>query len=54
MGIADTFVEHGTRSELLADLGLTTEGIVEGVRSLLSERQVSKPRRVSYIRGVTL
>ncbi len=27
MGIPDTFVEHGTRSELMADLGLTREGI---------------------------
>jgi 1-deoxy-D-xylulose-5-phosphate synthase len=54
MGIPDAFVEHGKRSELLADLGLTEEGIAESVRSLVSEGQVSKPRKVSYIRGVTL
>jgi 1-deoxy-D-xylulose-5-phosphate synthase len=35
MGLPDEFVEHGERSDLLRHLGLTPEGIVESVRSLL-------------------
>ncbi len=33
LGIPDKFVEHGTRSELLEDLGLTAEGIADRARS---------------------
>jgi 1-deoxy-D-xylulose-5-phosphate synthase len=32
LGIPDRFVEHGTRDELLADLGLNTAGIVKACR----------------------
>lgn len=53
MGIPDAFVEHGTRSELLADLGLNAEGIVRRARSLMEGATGSKSRRVSYMRGVT-
>jgi 1-deoxy-D-xylulose-5-phosphate synthase len=53
MGIPDTFVEHGTRSELMTDLGLTSEGIAARGRALVNGQAAAKPRRVSYIRGVT-
>jgi 1-deoxy-D-xylulose-5-phosphate synthase len=52
MGIPDAFIEHGTRSELLAELGLTPQGIADRARAMLEGRPVSKQRRVSYIRGV--
>jgi 1-deoxy-D-xylulose-5-phosphate synthase len=32
LGIPDHFIEHGTRSELLADLGLDAAGIVRACR----------------------
>ena len=32
LGIPDRFIEHGTRSELLADLGLDAAGIVRSCR----------------------
>jgi 1-deoxy-D-xylulose-5-phosphate synthase len=35
MGLPDGFVEHGERAELLADLGLTAEGIAARARELL-------------------
>jgi 1-deoxy-D-xylulose-5-phosphate synthase len=38
MGIPDAFIEHGSRGELLAELGLTAEGIAERIRSLVSSR----------------
>lgn len=34
LGIPDSFVEHGTREELLADYGLTPEGIANAAYSL--------------------
>lgn len=52
MGISDSFVEHGTREELLEDLGLTAEGIAARARSLLEEISESK-RPVSYVRSIT-
>ncbi|HMK36097.1 MAG TPA: 1-deoxy-D-xylulose-5-phosphate synthase [Desulfomonilaceae bacterium] len=50
MGIPDYFVEHGTRSELLADLGLNAAGIADRARSMLEGRPVSKIRRLSSMR----
>jgi 1-deoxy-D-xylulose-5-phosphate synthase len=50
LGIPDTFVEHGTRSELLEDFGLTAEGIADRARSILEDRPQAKVRRISYIR----
>lgn len=47
LGIPDCFVEHGSRSELLADLGLTPEGIAQRVRLVLEGRPASKVRRLS-------
>ncbi len=35
MGVPDKFVEHGARSELLSDIGLTAEGIAERCREIL-------------------
>jgi len=40
MGLPDGFVEHGERAEMLAELGLTGEGIAERAREL-----VGKPLR---------
>ncbi|MFV0443535.1 MAG: 1-deoxy-D-xylulose-5-phosphate synthase [Planctomycetaceae bacterium] len=34
LGLPDRFIEHGERSELLADLGLDTAGLVETARAL--------------------
>jgi len=34
LGIPDRFVEHGDRSDLLADLGLDTAGIANSCRQL--------------------
>ena len=34
MGIPDRFIEHGSRDEILAELGLTAKGIVAQVRSI--------------------
>ncbi len=46
MGIPDHFVEHGTRSELLEDLGLTAQGIVRHARSWFEDRSAPRLRRV--------
>ncbi|WP_420128764.1 1-deoxy-D-xylulose-5-phosphate synthase [Longimicrobium sp.] len=37
MGLPDGFVEHGERAELLAELGLTAEGIAARARELLGK-----------------
>lgn len=37
MGLPDAFVEHGERAELLAELGLTPEGIAARARELLGK-----------------
>lgn len=37
LGIPDRFVEHGERSELLAELGLDVDGLVETARSLADQ-----------------
>ena len=50
MGISDAFVEHGTRAELLDELGLTPEGIAAQATSMLKDRLESKLRRFSSIR----
>jgi 1-deoxy-D-xylulose-5-phosphate synthase len=38
MGIPDRFVEHGERGELLAELGLTAEGIAREATRLAGAR----------------
>lgn len=47
MGIIDSFIEHGTRAELLEDLGLTTEGIASRGRSFLGKPE-PQPDSVPY------
>ncbi len=37
LGVPDQFVEHGSRAELLADLGLDTEGIAKACRQLAAD-----------------
>lgn len=39
MGIPDCFIEHGSVPELLTEIGLTVDGIVESVRSLVPTKQ---------------
>ncbi len=34
LGITDQFIEHGTRDELLADLGLDADGIAQACRQM--------------------
>ncbi len=51
IGLPDSFVEHGTRAELLADYGLTPESIAERVESMLETHSGSKLRRFSSIRS---
>lgn len=46
MGIPDSFVEHGTRAELLDHLGLTAHGIADRARGLLERPVVSRLRRI--------
>ena len=38
LGIPDRFIEHGSRNELLADLGLDVDGLVSAAVSLAGER----------------
>jgi 1-deoxy-D-xylulose-5-phosphate synthase len=37
LGVPDRFIEHGTRAELLADLGLDAEGIAAACRELAEQ-----------------
>jgi len=53
MGIPDAFVEHGTRQELLTDLGLTAEGIAEQARNMVAAASKSLPGRVTLVTGGT-
>jgi 1-deoxy-D-xylulose-5-phosphate synthase len=46
LGLPDAFVEHGERAELLAEAGLTAEGIAERARTLLGGA-MRKPLRES-------
>jgi 1-deoxy-D-xylulose-5-phosphate synthase len=43
LGIPDRFIEHGTREELLSDLGLDSEGIAQACRQLATRRR-RRPR----------
>ena len=38
LGIPDRYIEHGERSDLLADLGLSAEGLANACRELASDR----------------
>jgi len=52
LGISDTFVEHGTRSELLADFGLDAEGIAAKARSLVVDDSGVELGAVAFGRGL--
>jgi 1-deoxy-D-xylulose-5-phosphate synthase len=41
LGLPDRFIEHGERDDLLADLGLSAEGIAESAARFLFERRQS-------------
>ena len=50
LGIPDRFIEHGERSELLADLGLDASGIAQACRDGAAQSDFAKgapSRRVS-------
>ncbi|MEW6348227.1 MAG: 1-deoxy-D-xylulose-5-phosphate synthase [Thermodesulfobacteriota bacterium] len=47
LGIPDTFVEHGTREELLEDLGLVPEAIAARGRALIASSGRTKLRSIS-------
>lgn len=44
MGIPDQFVEHGTRAELLEELGLTPQGIAKRAREFILDEPTSNLR----------
>src|SRR5207237_290385 len=48
LGIPDRFIEHGERSELLADLGLDVDGICRAVRQSLGSN-LNNPNRPTYL-----
>ncbi len=39
LGLPDTFVEHGSRDQILAMLGLDVDGVVQSIRDLVSEKE---------------
>jgi len=41
MGLPDSFIEHGARKNLLADIGLDVEGIVARIQTLVGVRSPS-------------
>jgi 1-deoxy-D-xylulose-5-phosphate synthase len=45
LGLPDRFIEHGSRDELLADLGLDVEGITASARSLAARGPLVEDRR---------
>ncbi len=47
MGIPDRFVEHGTREELLEDLGLTAAGIAHQCRTIIRSAMKGKRLRIN-------
>jgi len=49
MGIADQFTEHGSRSEVLAEVGLTTNHIILTIHRLLEHRALHPTTRSSPI-----
>ena len=54
MGIPDSFIEHGSRSELLNDLGLNAEGIATLARKFCDETESStQPRGCINVGRVT-
>jgi len=42
LGLPDTFLEHGTREELLAEAGLDADGIIRAVKAALGDQPLAK------------
>jgi len=40
LGFPDNFIEHGSRNQLLQDLGLDTDGLVNAVSALVENKAV--------------
>ncbi len=53
LGLPDRFIEHGERSELLAELGLDAEGICRAVRRACGERGRCELARVDGAQPIT-
>jgi 1-deoxy-D-xylulose-5-phosphate synthase len=51
MGIPDQFVEHGTRQELLDELGLCKEGVAAKIRSILADKKETPEELISFSSG---
>ncbi len=51
LGIPDSFIDHGARSELLDDCGLTPRGIADRAISMLNQTQSSEPRPMPRVKG---
>ncbi|MDR9435686.1 MAG: 1-deoxy-D-xylulose-5-phosphate synthase [Thiohalophilus sp.] len=42
LGLPDTFLEHGSREQLLAEAGLDTDGIIRAITAVLGEQPLAK------------
>jgi deoxyxylulose-5-phosphate synthase len=52
LGIPDQFIEHATRGELLADLGLDAPGIAQACREMTeARRRTSKKGSILFAAG---
>jgi 1-deoxy-D-xylulose-5-phosphate synthase len=51
LGIPDAFIEHGTRHELLVEVGLTPEAIRDRALQILSPKGETKVTRFSVLRN---
>ena len=38
MGIPDKYIEHGSRGELLKEIGLDKEGLVDTIKAMYNEK----------------
>lgn len=47
MGVPDRFIEHGTRDELLEEIGLTPTHIADQCRNMIKSPATSKPLRIN-------
>ena len=37
MGIPDDYIEHGSRQELLDDIGLNIQGVIDSIGKIINE-----------------
>ncbi len=42
LGLPDSFLEHGSRDQLLAEAGLDTDGIIRAITEVLGEQPLAK------------